>query len=710
MSKVQAHQWLFLGVALLLIGSAIGWNLYAERNAIDARERERLATQAKVIAENLGRQLLATNSALDSIRADLPFILKDLKDGKAQLNRRLQAMCDAMTGVRTIVIMNADGESIASNRKELIGRDFREGERFNVVRRSANLATLHVSPPYRTPLGVYAIGAGKMVVGDRGEFAGVILAILDPDYFKTLLASVRYTSDMWTSIAHADAKLFIFEPARDGTEEMDLAQPGSFYTRHRDSGQQATVMTGIVYATGEERMMAQRTIKPANVPMDKALLLAVSRDLPSVFALWRKAAYQQAGLFLLLALTAGAGLLFHLRRQQADADLIEKQEAERNRAELALRSMASELTEAQHIARIGSWVWDAKTDVTTGSDELLRIFGFDPATQTIPNFQQQRGLCYPVEDWEQLSAAVSRTTDTGVGYDLELRGLRTGTQFWIRTRSEVVRDANGQIVGLHGTVQDITDRKRAESEMTALRTDMEQLLRWQVASQTAAALAHEVNQPLAAISAFCEAASRILAANGGGVVEPTEQCKRVNEVLQRMTAESERAGRVVRQLLESLRRPDTARVATALAPIMHESVSIAKASGFADCNVIIDCPADLPPVRANRLQLEKVLLNLISNGVEAMREMNVPLGRIWVSATVGDGGTLARITVRDEGPGVDAAMRQQIFHPFVSGKKGGMGIGLAICRTLVEANGGKLSYEVDSGPGATFSFTLPFAR
>jgi len=102
MSKVQAHQWLFLGAALLLIGSAIGWNLYAERNAIDARERERLATQAKVIAENLGRQLLATNSALESIRADLPFILKDLKDGKAQVNRRLQAMCDAMTGVQRL--------------------------------------------------------------------------------------------------------------------------------------------------------------------------------------------------------------------------------------------------------------------------------------------------------------------------------------------------------------------------------------------------------------------------------------------------------------------------------------------------------------------------------------------------------------------------------------------------------------------------------
>ena len=181
LSQLKGHpgvtQWRLFGAALLLTGSAIGWNLYAERNAVDVRERERLGTQAKVIAENLGRQLQATNSALESIRADLPFLLKDSKDGKSQINRRLQAMCDAMAGVRTIVIMDADGQSTASNRGELIGQDFWEAERFQLVRRAGNPTALHVSPPFRTPLGVYAIGVAKMVVGDRGEFARGTFAI-----------------------------------------------------------------------------------------------------------------------------------------------------------------------------------------------------------------------------------------------------------------------------------------------------------------------------------------------------------------------------------------------------------------------------------------------------------------------------------------------------------------------------------------------------
>jgi PAS domain S-box-containing protein len=145
---------------------------------------------------------------------------------------------------------------------------------------------------------------------------------------------------------------------------------------------------------------------------------------------------------------------------------------ERKRAEEALRQKDTELQRAQRVAHIGSWYWDAKTDATTGSDELLRIYGFDPARQSMPDFKAQRGQCYPVEDWERVNAAVQRTVLTGIGYELDARVVHDGATIWVTTRGEAVRDAAGAIVGLRGTVQDITARKQTEEALRASNQEL----------------------------------------------------------------------------------------------------------------------------------------------------------------------------------------------------------------------------------------------
>ncbi len=135
---------------------------------------------------------------------------------------------------------------------------------------------------------------------------------------------------------------------------------------------------------------------------------------------------------------------------------------DRKRAEDALHQRETELVEAQRLARIGSWHWDAESDVIVGSAELLRIFGLDPATQHLPGYREQRGRWYPVEDWKRLLAAMRSTMQTGVSYELELRSFRTGTPIWIIARGAAVRNSTDRIVGLRGTIQEITERKQAE--------------------------------------------------------------------------------------------------------------------------------------------------------------------------------------------------------------------------------------------------------
>ena len=146
---------------------------------------------------------------------------------------------------------------------------------------------------------------------------------------------------------------------------------------------------------------------------------------------------------------------------------------DRKRAEDTLHQREAELVEAQRLARIGSWHWDAESDVAVGSEELLRIFGLDLGTRRLPSYREQRGRWYPVDDWKWLKAAIQSTMQTGVSYELELQALRNGTPIWITARGAVVRNSTDQIVGLRGTVQEITDRKLAELALAERNTQLE---------------------------------------------------------------------------------------------------------------------------------------------------------------------------------------------------------------------------------------------
>lgn len=329
--------WLVVCASLLVTGGVIGHGLYRQYHAIDVQEREQLANQARIVDENLSLRLITTNSALDSIRNELPWLLGQ-PNGELLANKRLQALASAMIGVRSFVFMNADGDAIASNRKELIGRNFRDSERFLAIRRGANPSALYVSAPFATPLGVYTMSLGKIVLDRYGKFDGLILAIVDPEFFRTLLNSLRYTQDLAASVAHGDGKLVFSTETAVDLASIDLsAQGDSFFNQHLKSGEVADVFAGPA-AAGDQRLTALRTIRPAAISMDKPLITVISRAIPAIYANWHQQALAMAGLFAALVVASTLGLLLYQRRQQSYSRLLADQVVERDAAEQAARA------------------------------------------------------------------------------------------------------------------------------------------------------------------------------------------------------------------------------------------------------------------------------------------------------------------------------------------------------------------------------------
>lgn len=289
-------------------------------------------------------------------------------------------------------------------------------------------------------------------------------------------------------------------------------------------------------------------------------------------------------------------------------------------------------------------------------------------------------------------------------YGLPLRFVRAnGDLRWVMLTMSLLRHADGRPGYFIAVVEDIDERRRAEHATRELRAEMDRLLAVNVASQTAMAVAHELNQPLNAVSSYAEAALRLLRA---GNPKPD----RLEHALESAAAQAQRAGRVVRELLRFLKKGVVEASVLDLNAIVRDSLAIVEGGGFGGCRTHLDLAPELRPVWANRAQVEKVLANLVRNGVESMHEAGVQPQRITISVTTAPDGDMALVTVADAGPGMDAATAARAFEPFFTTKPAGIGMGLAISRALIEANGGRLWIDENAKPrGATFRFSLPFA-
>jgi signal transduction histidine kinase len=243
-------------------------------------------------------------------------------------------------------------------------------------------------------------------------------------------------------------------------------------------------------------------------------------------------------------------------------------------------------------------------------------------------------------------------------------------------------------------------RRRMELEAQRLRQDLTHIGRVSALGELSASLAHELSQPLTAILSNAQAAQRFLAAD---VVD----LEKVREILDDIVADDKRAGAVIHRLRALLKKGDLDFVLLDVNDIVGEVAWLVRSDAIVrDASMSLELAADLPSVRGDRVQLQQAVLNLVLNGLEAMREPHAD-PRALVIRTARDGPSAVRVAVEDSGPGIDDKDLGHVFEPLYTTKAEGLGMGLAIVRTIVDAHGGSLGAANNARGGATVHFTLP---
>lgn len=281
-----------------------------------------------------------------------------------------------------------------------------------------------------------------------------------------------------------------------------------------------------------------------------------------------------------------------------------------------------------------------------------------------------------------------------------------GSKHWLRWAAQPWTDANEAIGGVIIYADDITAQKMMEVEIAKRRaerqSEMEYLIKQKVADQTAAAIAHEMNQPLLAIASYSDTALMQLCAD-------KPNFEKIQKSIEGCEQQAQRAGKSIRELLDFLRMKRFATEKFDLNQEILDVLNAAKSDHKLHFEPVCELDDQLPLVLANRSHIRKVLINLLNNGIEAMREANVPLPSITFTVCTKNDESVAQVTIRDNGPGVRKEDFHRLFDPFFTTKATGIGMGLAISRSLMEENGGQLWVDPHEGPGAVFHLTLPFA-
>ena len=461
--RVRHEAWAWL-LSMVVLAALLLWWALASRANTESRERDRLAVQVRAVEQNLARNIQGAQAALQFLRDETAR--ESAAHPVASFTAHMQALRSAMPGVRSLQWLDASGNVLASSRAEEVGQDQSARAYFRALRGSTETSMLAVSEPHMGSPGVYSLQLSMVVPAPMGGWGGLVTATLDPDFFGAVLSSVRYADDMWAVVAHGRGGVLVSSPAGAAAQGLNVAQPGTPFTRHIDSGLAESVMVGMTLERGEERLFAQRSLQPPELHMDTPLVLAVSRNLDAVFEAWRRQFGVLAAAYLVLLFSSWRILRLLQGRRH---------EMERLAAERAARQTAHAEQLALALRGADLALWDAKPPGGRSSvnDRWFTIIGLRPG-EIVPDNEAWESRLHPDDKAQVLAAQQLHLQGQTESFEATYR-LRhaDGHWVWIFDRGRVVeRDAQGVPLRMVGTHMDVSLSMRAQE---ALRRSEESL-------------------------------------------------------------------------------------------------------------------------------------------------------------------------------------------------------------------------------------------
>lgn len=381
--------------------------------------------------------------------------------------------------------------------------------------------------------------------------------------------------------------------------------------------------------------------------------------------------------------------------------------SERKRKDEALRRSEAALHTAQELANIGNYVIYYDVDAADyASPQLLRMFGWDLGEGNMPGIDHLSvriiSVVHPA-DRTRVLQAFSELDATGTPIDIEYRTLAAHSGLrYIHHLAQVVRDERGRAIQHVGTVHDITERRLAEYEVQQMHNRITHSGRVSILGEMATGIAHEVNQPLTAIATYAKACLRLLSNN-----ECTQE--ELTHALEQIAQQALRAGEVIRRMRSFVRYHEAKLEVSESNRLLEELLQLAQTDAhYHGVRVLLELASEAPCVRADPVQIQQVLLNLVRNAIDAMQDVPEPEREILLRTRLDEHGDV-EFMVADRGSGVSAAIADELFNPFYTTKESGTGLGLSISLSIIRAHGGKLWHADNPGGGARFFFALPRA-